>query len=286
MTQTRKSGFLLVDKPTGWTSFDVCARLRRVLGVKKIGHTGTLDPFATGLLVVAVGKCTKFIPLLNKDEKSYRATFTLGATTETLDTESEQILCTKGVRPTEGEIVEALEKRVGTHPQVPPKYSALKQGGKRLYARARAGEDVVVAPRPATLKAYELIEYVYPAVVVDLQVGAGFYVRSLARDVAADVGTLGHCTALRRTAVGAMQLADATTVEAQGELIDPRFVLPHLPRVGIPPLRVGDFSAGRAFDHRELVAVQEGEKFLVEVAGRTIGVGEKVCGKVQPRVVM
>lgn len=289
----KKSGFFLVDKPAGRTSFSVCAQIRKTFGIKKVGHTGTLDPFATGLLVVAMGKCTKLIPYLAKAKKTYITTIALGQTSETLDPESaverDELWLEKLESETikDEDVLRVLKNNfTGKIKQVPPKYSALKINGKKMCDLARAGKDFEIKEREAEVFRTELLGIRTLAdrveVTIELEVAAGFYVRSFARDLAKQLGTLGLCLELRRSFVGALSINDSEPVDFLSEPIDPRFIISTLPQREIPLGRVQDFIAGRAFPFSGV----NGEKFLVLVGKNTIGVAEMITGMLQPRVVM
>ena len=206
-------GFIVVDKPAGMTSHDVVARLRRILGMKKIGHTGTLDPFATGVLPVALGEGTKAIPFLDEGVKEYRAVMRLGITTDTDDLEGRITL----ERPLEG-IDDALIRETfplftGELSQIPPMYSALKRNGVPLYKLARRGEEVEREPRRLTVYSLVIDRIEFPFVTFTVRCSRGTYVRALARDLGEQLGCGAHLTALRRNASGPFTLADAQTLE-------------------------------------------------------------------------
>ena len=259
---------------------------------KKIGHTGTLDPFATGLLVIAVGKATRLIPYLEKAHKTYQATFCLDQTSPTLDPESECSPIDWGASiPTREDIDAALQSFLGDIEQVPPAFSAIKIKGERSYALARKGEKVEHKPRPTHVYDLHVLEYKFPYLKMEMRVAAGFYVRSLARDLTAALreqcnlttrAEVGLCTELRRTAVGELSLRDAEDLERVVGTIDPKYILTDMQQVEIPAGRVQDFIAGRAFPFGGL----EGDRVLVLCGGKTFGVGEITCGNLQPRVVM
>lgn len=290
------SGFLLVDKPKDWTSFDVCAKLRGILGVKRIGHTGTLDPFATGLLIIAVGKTTKLIPFLEKDQKTYVTKIRFGVTSDTLDPTG-QVLEKEEIRVKKEEIEKALKaKFMGKIQQMPPKYSALKVGGKKMYELAREGKEVEIKPREAEVFRAEILHYEYPYVDIELEVAAGFYVRSFARDLANQLGTEGICWELRRVAVGA--LGGESSYKVYGEeslkdgkredfgLIDPKEILT-ISQIEIEGGRLEDFRGGRAFSTSSMQYAEfnENQKYLVLCDDESVGVGEVLHGKLQPRIV-
>lgn len=280
-----KSGFYLIDKPQDWTSFDVCAKMRKKLNTKKIGHTGTLDPFATGLLVVAVGKGTRLIPYVNSAKKTYVTTIKLGATTPSLDPESlaEETITHTGPAPTEADVAAAVATFVGQGTQVPPVFSAVKINGKRAYKLARKGTDVQMPPREIHVHSAKLLEYIWPHATIELTAAAGFYVRSFARDLGEKLGLGGgYCTALRRTAVADLCVEDAETLETLTSPIDPKYIVDALPHREITAERLNDFWAGRAFPY----VGTNGEKYLVLCNGTTVGVGEMVHDKLQPRAVL
>ena len=277
-------GFYLVDKPTDWTSFDVCARMRKTVNTRKVGHTGTLDPFATGLLIIAVGKCTRLIPFLEKAKKTYRATILLGKTSPTLDPESKitDVFFDKKL-PTKEDIKKTIQANfLGKIEQIPPQYSALKIKGKKCCDMARKGEKVEMRARPAEVFRIDILEYNYPELKVELEVAAGFYVRAFARDLGEKLVGGGICSELRRIAIQSLSVEDALPLEMCTEPIDPKFILENVPQTEIPMGRTQDFISGRAFPWSSL----EGEKSLVLVGGKTIGLGEMKNGMLQPRVVL
>lgn len=284
-------GFYLVDKETDWTSFDVCARMRRAVNTRKVGHTGTLDPFATGLLIVAVGKCTKLIPFLEKDRKTYITKIMLGKTSETLDPESEIINCKSRCAPQGGgEIIPTLEevqniideKFTGKIQQTPPQYSAIKINGQKACDMARRGEKVEIKSRETEIFSAKILSYNFPEIEIELEASAGFYVRSFARDLGKELANGGMCLELRRTKIRGISVTDAVKVTEISSPIDPKFILTNLPHREISTGRVQDFCAGRSFDFPGV----EGEKVLVLVGGKSIGVGEMLHGKLQPRIVL
>lgn len=200
----KPEGILVLDKPAGVSSAGLLNRLKRALPRKtKLGHAGTLDPFATGVLLALVGKATKRCEELMGAPKVYVATVKLGATTETLDPESVEQLIPPTEIPTEERVREVLAGYAGEVMQVPPAYSAMKVGGKRAYDLARAGNLVELPARPVKVYRMTMCRYQWPELELEMEVGRGFYVRSLARDIGAALGTAGYLTALRRTRVGA-----------------------------------------------------------------------------------
>jgi tRNA pseudouridine55 synthase len=214
-------GLLVVDKPAGMTSHDVVARARRVLSVRKVGHAGTLDPMATGLLVLGVGAATRLLGHVGGHDKTYEATIRLGAATVTDDREGEVLSTASTAGLDETAVRAALAEQTGPLQQVPSSVSAVKVDGRRSYDRVRAGEAVELAPRSVTVHALEVHRIARPTpdlVDVDVTVSctAGTYIRAIARDAGARLGVGGHLTALRRTASGPFAVDRAATVEDAG----------------------------------------------------------------------
>ena len=218
------SGLVVVDKPAGLTSHDVVARLRRILRTRKVGHAGTLDPMATGVLVCGVGRGTKLLGHLALDSKAYAATIRLGATTTTDDAEGDVVAAAGPgavTAVTDAAVAAGIAALTGPILQVPSAVSAIKVDGQRAYARVRAGEQVVLPARPVTVSAFTLLARRGPDLDVAVECSSGTYVRALARDLGAGLGVGGHLTALRRTRVGPFHLEHARTLpelEAAPEL--------------------------------------------------------------------
>jgi tRNA pseudouridine55 synthase len=222
-------GILLIDKPKGWTSFDVVAKVRGTVrkeiypavghdsraGRKrvKVGHTGTLDPLATGLLVLVLGKYTKRVPELSKADKTYEVTMRLGQTSTTGDEEGEKTTVSKK-SPSKSEISAALNQFVGDIQQVPPAYSAIKVNGQRAYKLARAGKEVTIQPRTVTIHAIQLTSYIYPDVRFVARVSSGTYIRTLVADLGTALGTGAYLHNLRRTSVGGFLLDEALPMKS------------------------------------------------------------------------
>lgn len=216
---TATSGLVIVDKPAGWTSHDVVAKLRRLAGTRRVGHAGTLDPMATGVLVVGVEKATRMLGHLALTEKGYDATIRLGRTTTTDDAEGEIVATTPATGVTAAAVRAEAVALTGSIRQIPPQVSAIKVQGRRAYKRVRAGEDVVLAARTVEVRAFELGDP-RPGddtglVDVDASItcSSGTYIRALARDLGQALGVGGHLVALRRTRVGPYDLAMARTIE-------------------------------------------------------------------------
>jgi tRNA pseudouridine55 synthase len=258
--------------------------VRRALKTRAVGHAGTLDPFATGLLVVLVGKATRLARFAEQQAKTYRATARLGFATTTDDATGEP-LAEGGpvVRPQQ--IQEVLESFLGDSLQVPSTYSAKKVDGERSYARARRGETVELAPVPITVHAIELLRYERDEVEFRVTVSPGTYIRAIARDLGERLGTGGHLTALRREAIGAMQVTDAVPLEQVGpEALHPmRLAVAQLPHLPVTPAEAAALGFGKAIGTTApagdpVVALGEAEQ--------VIAVGRVVGGAFLPAVVL
>ncbi len=233
-------GFLNVDKPEGMTSHDVVARVRRVAGMRRVGHAGTLDPLATGVLLVGLGRATRLIEYLVGQPKTYVARVRLGQTTNTYDADGE-ITAEMPVTSTQAEIEAALTPFQGEIAQRAPIYSAIKKDGQPLYKRARRGEAVEAPVRNVTIYDLALVAFESPFVELRVVCSAGTYIRSLAHDLGQALGCGGHIAALRRTAIGsfsaetALPLADLTADMLTANLLSPDSAVGHLPRLDLNP---------------------------------------------------
>ena len=278
------TGFLLLDKPAGLTSFAAAAKCRRLFQTKKAGHTGTLDPMATGVLVTALGAATRFIDLLPSTEKAYRADFRLGETTDTLDS-SGTVLSRADVTCGKAEVDSALERFRGDILQVPPMYSALQKDGVRLYTLARQGIDVPRDPRPVTISSLELVaadeeNHTY---TIDVRCSAGTYIRALIGDLGAALGCGAVMTALRRTAANGQTIdrchtfetIDALEPDARGALLIPVEQMLQYDGVTVTEAQATRFSNGGALALDRLRgAVCDGLYCVFAPDGRFLGVGE------------
>jgi tRNA pseudouridine55 synthase len=213
-----EAGLVIVDKPAGMTSHDVVGKCRRIFATRKVGHAGTLDPMATGVLVVGIERATKILGLLTATDKSYAATIRLGQTTTTEDAEGDVLQRVSASDVTDDAIGAAVAALRGEISQRPSAVSAIKVGGKRAYQLAREGRSVELAPRPVRIDRFEVFEVRRSADVVDVAVevdcSSGTYIRALARDIGEALGVGGHLTALRRTRVGRFGLSEAHTLDA------------------------------------------------------------------------
>ena len=248
------AGLVVVDKPGGITSHDVVARVRRLAGTRKVGHAGTLDPMATGVLVLGLNRATRLLGHLTLTDKRYSATVRLGVTTTTDDAEGEVV----ETRPTEGlseaDVRSALTAFAGEIDQVPSSVSAIKVAGKRAYARVRDGEEVDLPTRRVTVHSLDVTTLDLPSLEIDVRCSSGTYIRAIARDLGAALGVGGHLTALRRTAVGPFTVDDAHTLD-ELEVSFTMTPIADAARACFPALDLSDEDAtsvrvGRALDVR------------------------------------
>jgi tRNA pseudouridine55 synthase len=285
------SGLVVVDKPGGLTSHDVVGRLRRLLGTRKIGHAGTLDPMATGVLVLGVERATRLLGHLALDTKAYTATIRLGASTSTDDAEGEVVATADASGTALNAVVVGMAGLTGDIEQVPSTISAIKVDGKRAYARARAGEEVVLAPRPVTVSEFALrasrTDGGYLDLDVTVECTSGTYVRALARDLGAGLGVGGHLTALRRTRVGPFELDSARTLDALADQpilthsLDDAVATAFHVRVADPDEATA-LSFGRTLDATGL----DGVYAVTDAQGRALALVSEVDGRAKPVLVL
>lgn len=274
-------GLLLIDKPQGITSHDAVAQVRRALSTKKVGHAGTLDPMATGLLVMGVGRATRLLRFLGDLPKTYEATMRLGIETTTLDADGE-VTRTVGVDVADVALYEAVALLVGDSLQRPPAYSAVKVGGRKLYEAARKGETLEAQPRPIHVERFEVLARRGDDVDVLIVCGGGTYVRVLAADVGTALGCGAHLTALRRTAIGPFEADAATPPDQPGEPLPLARAVGHL-----PPWPVDEEEA-IAVSHGRILAPSglRGPFTVTAPDGRVLGVYEDDGTKSKPLVVL
>jgi tRNA pseudouridine55 synthase len=212
---------LLINKPVGWTSFDVVNKLRYKLKIKKIGHAGTLDPLATGLLILCTGKMTKQIDEFQAQEKEYTGKFIIGQSTPSHDLETEVSEIKDISQILDEQIIQAAKKFLGTIQQVPPLHSAIKVDGKRAYKLARQGKDIELKPREVVISAFDILEINKPAVSFRIVCSKGTYIRSIARDFGNILGVGAYLTDLCRTRIGEFMLKDAKTIDEINPILQP-----------------------------------------------------------------
>ncbi len=281
-------GVLLLNKPVGITSNAALQKAKWLLNAKKAGHTGTLDPFADGLLPLCFGEATKFSAYLLEADKHYRAVLQLGVTTTTGDLEGE-ILATREVHASRSEIEALLPRFTGAIEQIPPMHSALKHQGRPLYEYARAGIEIERPPRQVQIRALELVECDPPRVVLDVQCSAGTYIRTLAQDIGAALGCGAHLTALKRTAAGGFSLDQAhtlTELEALDAPLRPALLLPadclvaHLPALELDAADAAALCQGRSVAH---ASAHPGLNRVYAASGAFIGLADSDGASLTPR---
>ena len=280
-------GVLLLNKPVGITSNAALQKAKWLLNAKKAGHTGTLDPFADGLLPLCFGEATKFSAYLLEADKHYRAVMQLGVTTSTGDPEGE-ILSTCEVNVSRDDILAVLPRFMGEIEQIPPMHSALKHQGRPLYEYARAGIEIERPPRKVTIRSLELIECAPPRVVLDVQSTAGTYIRTLAQDIGAALGCGAHLTALTRTAAGGFSLEQAHTLadlealgpgERQTWLQPADYLVAHLPAVHLDESDAASLCQGRSVGYS---GAHSGLMRVYTAANRFLGLANADAGQLVP----
>jgi tRNA pseudouridine55 synthase len=279
---TPSSAILNVHKEPGWTSHDVVARVRKLAGQKRVGHAGTLDPLAEGVLPVLLGRATRLADAIQSGEKRYHAWVKLGVATTTDDGEGEITAQRPVPTLSAPRITSTLGQFTGTITQVPPAYSALKLNGQRAYAMARRGESPELAPRQVTISELRLLDSTEDCLELEVACSKGTYVRALARDVAQALGTLGHLTRLVRTQVGPFRLEDAVRLPLL-KLLPPESALPDAPVYHADTLAAARLLNGQAIAsdgvRADLVRIHD-------LSGRLICVGASDGELLRPRMVL
>ena len=289
------NGILLVDKPIGPTSFDVVKTVRRAMGLRKVGHAGTLDPLASGLLVVCAGQGTRLVPYLMDSEKRYLTTVALGTQTDTDDSTGKKIA--EAAVPTIDieSLATILEGFTGVISQVPPRFSALKKDGEAMYKKARRGEDIAPEPRNVTIHSISITSLSQTEIGLDIRCGKGTYIRSLAKDLARSLGTEGHLSALRRTFTSGFDVVDAVHMdhldkmagqdELRSKIISPADALHTYPKMEILPEDQLFVSDGRPIDagnYEEIVEINsEGIVCLTREDGHLLAIARLDDGRLK-----
>ncbi len=286
------SGWFILDKPLGMTSTAAVGRVRWLFAARKGGHAGTLDPLATGILPIALGEATKTVPAMQDGRKVYRFTLAWGSATTTDDAEGE-VTATSNVRPAEDDIRAILPRFTGTILQVPPAFSAIRVGGERAYDIARAGGEVELAPRPVTIDSLSLLHHDGDVSGFEMTCEKGTYVRALARDLAAALGSRGHVAALRRVAVGPFGESHAVTLESLERTADrDALLLPvaaglaGLPEVRIEPKQAASLRQGNPVLLTGAAAPVALEQAWASCGGAAVAVGKVERGHFKPRRVI
>lgn len=274
-------GLLLIDKPNGITSHDAVDAVRRALGIRKVGHAGTLDPMATGLLVMGVGRATRLLRFLGDMDKEYEGTARLGEETDTLDADG-RILRTQPVQVSGADIREAMAVLTGEIEQRPPAYSAVKVGGRRLHREARAGRPAEAGPRTARVDVFEPTGFDGRDVSFRVVCSGGTYVRALAADLGSRLGTGAHLVRLVRTRIGPFRVENASPPQRPGQLLPVERAVSHLPRL---ELSEDEAEAAR---HGRPLGPPDGPGFhaAFDPAGRLVGVYRDCGTRACPEVVL
>lgn len=291
MSALPSSGLLLVDKPEGWTSHDVVARLRGPLGTRRVGHGGTLDPMATGLLVILYGAATRLSAELHRVPKAYLAEVVLGSATTTDDREGEVSATAAVPALGDGVVRDVLASFVGLREQVPPAYSAIQVHGERAYAKARRGERVELAPRRIEIFDLRLVDEYPGCFHVLVTCSGGTYVRALARDLGVALGTRAHLGALRRIAAGALFVEDAVPLDevpdlARAGALSPLVFAPDVAAIALPGLILAEEAARRLLAGQRVSAPWARDRVRAyDVSGRFLGIADVHDGEARPRTI-
>ncbi len=293
----RRGGVLPLDKPAGITSFDAVRQVRRILGERRVGHAGTLDPTATGLLPICVGRTTRFVDYFHAQPKTYHCVVRLGERSDTGDTEGVVTPGGDASALEASEIKTQLERLTGEIDQIPPMHSAVRHEGRHLYELARAGEEVVREPRRVTIHSAELVDF-RPGAVAEIEImvvsGKGAYMRVLASDLGDALGTGGLLGWLSRTSYGTLQLAASISLDALGAMDDPwpallppEVAVAHLPQVNLGPAQVQQVRRGQSvWLPRTVLPDVAGECRIHDPSGELVGIGELNGGLLRPTKVL
>ena len=293
----RRGGVLPLDKPAGITSFDAIRQVRRILGERRVGHAGTLDPTATGLLPICVGRSTRFVDYFHAQPKTYHCVVRLGERSDTCDTEGVVVTGADASALTADRVRSELTRFIGEIDQIPPMHSAVRHEGKHLYELARAGEEVVREPRRVTIYSADLVDF-RPGTVAEAEIvvvsGKGAYMRVLAADLGDALGTGGLLGWLARTSYGTLGLSSAITLEqfeAMDEpwlaLLPPEVAVAHLPLVNLGPSQVQQIRRGQSvWLPRSILPDVAGECRMHDPTGELIGIGELNGGLLRPTKVL
>lgn len=287
-------GLLVVDKPAGWTSHDVVAKLRGATRQRRIGHAGTLDPDATGVLLVGLGRVTRLMRFLQETTKSYRGIVSFGVATSTLDAAGEELIRQEMPDVDEGAVRAATQRFMGDIEQVPPMVSAIKIGGQRLHELARQGKEVDRPPRPVRIDRFDVEDFTpgtFPRATVLVDCSSGTYIRTLAADLGMALGGVAHLATLRRLRVGAFTLDDATPLEILVEdpvphVLSPASALRGMEAVMVDAEQQAAIANGKVFDATMLTVAGPGPYAILDAAGTLLAVYERRGTGFKPSVVI
>lgn len=283
------SGIILVDKPIGISSFNVVYQVRKLTGIKKVGHTGTLDPFASGLLPICVGRATRLASFILASEKEYIAEMQLGIKTDSADITGEIIQSSEITTISENKIHDLKDYVLNIKEQIPPKYSAIKVDGKRAYKLARENADFDMKPRQIDILDFEIISVNLPNIIYRARVSKGTYIRTLSETIAEFLGTVGTTSKLNRIGSGNMQISDSVKLEDlnnnnwKEHLADLGKIFAGYPEIILSDQNILNFCNGRRF----FVEYEDCDKVLILNKDRKVfGFAQLIGGKVQPRIVL
>jgi tRNA pseudouridine55 synthase len=278
---TGPDGLLLVDKPAGVTSHDAVDEVRRRLGTRKVGHAGTLDPLATGLLLIGVGRATRLLRYLGGLDKTYEGTARLGVETDTLDADG-TVVRTAEIAVDRAGVEDAFASLVGDSMQWPPAYSAVKVGGRTMHEAARKGETLDARPRPVVVHAFDVVAYEPPLVDFHAVVSSGTYVRVLVAEAGARLGCGAHLVRLVRTAIGPFSLGDGVPPNAVGQPLPIERAVAHLPGLSLGAEEARVASHGSVLGPAGI----EGPYAVFDPNGRLLGVYRDVGSKARPEMIV
>jgi tRNA pseudouridine55 synthase len=291
--QAVRHGYVVIDKPAGWTSHDVVARVRRIVDERRAGHAGTLDPAAVGVLPIAVGLATRTVEYLAASSKAYRAWITFGISTDSADCDGAVIATRDASQVTPESLHVALEAFRGDIAQRPPMHSAIKVDGQRLYQLARAGVEIDVAPRHVTIHEMRIVDWQPPVLCLDVECSKGTYIRSLARDLGDALGTGAHLSGLVRTRSGPFTRDQALSLDELASAMEssnwdqvahpPEYVMHHLSPVVLEPGAVVDWYHGKSVDLADTTDLTSTIR-AYDARGNWLGVGafDAGTGRVRP----
>ncbi len=287
-------GLLVVDKPAGWTSHDVVAKLRGATRQRRIGHAGTLDPDATGVLLVGLGRVTRLMRFLQETTKSYRGVVSFGVATSTLDAAGEELVRQEMPELDEAAVRAATQRFMGEIEQVPPMVSAIKIGGQRLHELARQGKEVDRPPRPVRIDRFDIEDFTpgpFPEATVLVDCSSGTYIRSLAADLGMALGGVAHLATLRRLRVGTFTLDDATPLDAliadpAPYVISPAHTLRGMSTIVADDVTKAAIANGTVFDCAAVGADGDGPFAMLDAAGTLLAVYERKGLRLKPSVVI
>lgn len=267
-------GILNINKPTGMTSHDVVGKVRKLLGQRRVGHAGTLDPGASGVLPVCVGQATRVAEYLSESGKAYRATLVFGIVTDTYDAEGAVVRKTNAAALTRAQIEALLPSFLGSQMQAPPRYSAIKLAGQPAYKRARAGEEVMLAARPITISRLEIVDWQPPTLTLDIECSKGTYIRSLAYDLGERSGYGAYLGGLVRTRSGPFALSESVTLEQLAEAVERNDVRRYLHA----PEKALEYAPALVLDTETAARIRHGNTF--PVAPEQAGVNARELARV------